>query len=194
MDDDYFARVQEHLRELRFRGGVLVSARLGKGNVGIDYILRKPHGPPEDWLTRLFGASAASYTFHLHPRDEGGARALSELKQRGINPVANALAQSADHILSFLKILRTELAFYLGCVNLARAARPDGMPTCFPVPLPAGAQPHLPGLYDVCLALSQHGSPSSVTTCAPRERASSSSPAPTRAASRPSCAASASPS
>jgi len=30
----------------------------------------------------------------------------------------NALAQSTDHILSFFAILRTELAFYVGCLNL----------------------------------------------------------------------------
>ena len=113
MDDDYFARVQEHLRALRFRHGVLVSARLGRGNVGIDFILRKPHSPPGNWLTRLLGQGPPSYVFHVHPRDESGARALSELKQRGINPVANALAKSADHILSFLRVLRTAPDFYL---------------------------------------------------------------------------------
>jgi hypothetical protein len=42
------------------------------------------------------------------------ARALSELKDRGIHLVANAMAQSADHVLSFFEMLRTELAFYMG--------------------------------------------------------------------------------
>ena len=154
MDDDYFARVQEHLRALRFRHGVLVSARLGRGNVGIDFILRKPHSPPGNWLTRLLGQGPPSYVFHVHPRDESGARALSELKQRGINPAANALAQSADHILSFLRVLRTELAFYLGCVNLNEQLARIGMPTCMPVPLPSQQRSlTCQGLYDVGLAL-----------------------------------------
>ena len=62
-----------------------------------------------------------AYTFHLAPRDEAGAKALGELRDQGLNLVANALAQSNDHILSFFAMLRTELAFYVGCLNLQRA-------------------------------------------------------------------------
>jgi len=43
LDDEYFAIVQNHLKMLEFRNGALISASLGKGNEGIDYILRKPH-------------------------------------------------------------------------------------------------------------------------------------------------------
>lgn len=155
MDDAYFATVQEHLRELRFRRGVLVSARLGGSNVGIDYVLRKPHGPPETWLTRLLGQGQPGYTYHLHPRDENGARALSELKQRGINSVADALARSAEHILNFLKIPKVELGFYLGCLNLEEQLARIGEPICFPVPLALDQRVHaFRGLYDACLALS----------------------------------------
>ena len=42
LDDEYFASVQNHLRQLKFREGVLISAELGKGNKGTNYILRKP--------------------------------------------------------------------------------------------------------------------------------------------------------
>lgn len=57
-------------------------------------------------------------SFSLDPRDEGGARALSELQDRGISLVAQALAQAADHVSSFFETLRTELAFYVGCINV----------------------------------------------------------------------------
>ena len=43
LDEGYFAVVEDHLRELKFHDGVLLSAELGKGNEGINYILRKPH-------------------------------------------------------------------------------------------------------------------------------------------------------
>jgi len=43
---------------------------------------------------------------------------LNELRGRGINLVANALAQSTDHILGFFDMLRAELGFYVGCLNL----------------------------------------------------------------------------
>jgi len=38
---------------------------------------------------------------------------LSELRGRGINLAASALAQSTDHILSFFNMLRAELGFYV---------------------------------------------------------------------------------
>jgi hypothetical protein len=35
LDDEYFATIEEHLRQLKFRHGVLMSAELGKGNKGV---------------------------------------------------------------------------------------------------------------------------------------------------------------
>ncbi|MDN5344605.1 MAG: hypothetical protein PWQ18_716 [Clostridia bacterium] len=155
LDDEYFAGVQNHLRELKFRDGVLISAELGKGNKGINYILRKPRDKKQSWMERIFAPKPPVYTFYISERDESGARALSELKDRGINLVANALAQSTDHILSFFNVLRTELAFYVGCLNLHEQLAPKGEPMSFPLPLPPGERRHsFNGLYDVCLALS----------------------------------------
>lgn len=88
-------------------------------------------------------------------RDEAGVRALSELRDRGSNLTANALAQSTDRILSFFKLLRTELAFYVGALNLREQLMRLGEPTCFPQCSPAEERCHaFTGLYDVCLALS----------------------------------------
>ncbi|MGH7996459.1 MAG: MutS-related protein [Opitutaceae bacterium] len=152
---DYFAAIREHLEELELRGGGLFSARLGKGNQGEDYILRKSAASKPGWIGRLFSRRASAYTFHLDPRDEIGARALSELEDRGLNPAANAVAQSGDHILSFFTLLRTELAFYLGCSNAQGLVERKGAPTCFPVPFPPGTRRHAcSGLRDVGLVLS----------------------------------------
>jgi hypothetical protein len=64
------------------------------------------------------------------------------------------VAQSTDHILSFLQMLRTELAFYIGCLNLRHQLTELQEPTCFPVPMPHGERKlSFAGLYDVCLAL-----------------------------------------
>lgn len=101
LTDEYFVTIQRCLKELRFNGGVLISAGLGQGNKGINYVLRKPHQKDPNFLRRLFAKRPRSLTFHIAGRDEAGARALSELEARGINLVANALAQSAEHILSF---------------------------------------------------------------------------------------------
>jgi DNA mismatch repair ATPase MutS len=158
LTDDYLAIVRDHLKRLRFQDGVLVSAELGKGLKGANYVLRKPYEPEQGWVNRIFGRRAHEYTFHLHPRDESGFNALSDLRDQGINTVANALAQSSDHVLSFFQFLRGELAFYLGCLNLHEQLSQKSEPTCFPVPMPLGERWHTArGLYDVCLALSQDG-------------------------------------
>ncbi|MBX6330120.1 MAG: DNA mismatch repair protein MutS [Pseudolabrys sp.] len=156
LSDEYFLEIETHLDRLKFPRGVLISAELGKGNKGTNYVLRKPHEDGRGWMSRLFVRKPEAYTYQLHPRDEAGARALSELNDRGVNLVANALAQSTDHILSFFRTMRTELAFYVGCLNLLARLRDLGEPVCFPVPHPAGERRlKFSGLYDLALALSK---------------------------------------
>jgi DNA mismatch repair ATPase MutS len=155
LSDAYFDRVEHHLKQLAFRHGAMISAELGKGNKGKDYDLRTPNEDKRNWLAKLVADKPGTYTFHLHPRDEAGARALSHLNDRGVNLVANATAQSVDHILSFFQMLRTELAFYIGCLNLREKLAQIGEPTCLPIPSPADRrQISFAGLYDVSLALS----------------------------------------
>lgn len=154
LDDAYFASIQDHLRTLKFRGGVLISAELGQGNKGTNYILHKPPDKKRSWIERIFAQKPPVYTFSIHPRDENGFRALSELQDRGLNLVANALAQSTDHILNFFTLLRIELAFYVGCLNLQGQLAQLGEPISFPQLGDPGERRHsFQGLYDVCLAL-----------------------------------------
>jgi MutS domain V len=155
LSDKYFDEIEDHLYRLKFRSGVLISAHLGKGNKGKDYVLRRPHRDNRGLLTRLLAEKPPSYSFQLHPRDDSGAQALSQLNDRGVNLVANALAQSTDHILSFFHMLRTELAFYVGCLNLHAHLGELGEPICFPIPAPAGERKlSFSNLHDASLALS----------------------------------------
>lgn len=152
LDDAYFDSIDAHLKELRFRKGVLLSIRLGKGNEGTGYVLRKPRD--RSWVARLLNNGSPTYSFSIHPRDIHSGRALGELKDRGINLVANAVAQAADHIDSFFTMLRRELAFYIGCLNLSEQLEQFGAPVAFPVPAPINTRQHaFKGLYDICLAL-----------------------------------------
>lgn len=132
LDDAYFATIAKHLKQLRFRSGVLISAEIGQGNHGHHYVLRAPHQVSRTWWEKLTGRPADGYSFAIADRVEAGARALADLQGRGINLVANALAQSNDHILSFFDMLRAELAFYLGCINLHTQLAAAGRPVCFP--------------------------------------------------------------
>ena len=154
LTDEFFASVGDHLRRLEFREGVLVSAELGAGNKGRNYVLRSPNGATQSWIGRFLSEKPKGYTFEIDPQDEVGNRTFSDLKDAGLNEVANAVAQSAEHILGFFRMLRTELGFYIGCLNLQAKLSELGEPTCTPVPSSAGERKlSFVGLYDVSLAL-----------------------------------------
>ncbi len=154
LDNEYFATVREHLKRLKFKEGVLISAGLGRGNEGCDYTLRKPNNDRRGWLRKAFSKKPPSYTFFIHPRDESGAEALSDLRNRGINLVANVTAQSADHIDNFFRMLRIELAFYIGAMNLYEKLKGLGAKTCYPVPVGREERIHrVRRLYDISLLL-----------------------------------------
>lgn len=158
LDDEYFAIVQDHLEALKFRHGELLSARLGKANKGTSYVLH--HVPARKWSLRLwwqelFSEKPPVYRFELHPRDEAGIQALNALRNRGISLAANALGQSADHVRDFFGMLRAELAFYAGCINLQERLARKGEPSCMPVALAADqVRLSFRELYDVGLTLS----------------------------------------
>lgn len=155
LDDEYFARIDEHLKRLQFRRGVLISAELGRGLSGTGYVLREPEEIKQSWVERVSSTLRPGLSFTIADRDEAGAKALGELRDRGINLVANSLAQSTDHILSFFQRLRSELGFYVGCLNVYSLLAEKGEPTCFPVAV-AGDVPVFSGegLIDACLAVS----------------------------------------
>jgi hypothetical protein len=155
--DEYLASVERHLHELEFKRGVLESAALGKGNKGRGYTVRRPR--ELRWSERLSrGRRSSSYSFTIPARDENGAKALEQIRGRGINHVANAVAQAADHVKSFFGMLRVELAFYLGCLNLLALLAEKGGPSCFPTPLaPDRQELSARGLYDVCLTFHLQG-------------------------------------
>lgn len=161
LDDEYLGIVEDQLGRLTFRSGVQMSVELGKGSKGTNYVLHEPRRTGQRWRERLEELTErlpsrdhSSYFYQVDDRDESGLQALSELKGRGISQVAGALAQSTDHILSFFSTLRSEMAFYVACLNLRDHLARKGEPTCFPEPLAAGTGSFSArALYDVCLSL-----------------------------------------
>lgn len=153
LDDAYLAVLGDHLKAIEFHNGVLISAELGKGNEGVNYLLHRSNHA-DNWVQRIFAQRSAIYSYTLPPRDDHGTRALGELEDRGVNRVANAVAQAADHVESFFNTLRLELAFYIGCLNLADQLNRLGEPITFPEPAPANERRlSCTGLYDPTLAL-----------------------------------------
>ncbi len=154
IDDDYLDLVAGHVRTLRFGRGVRFSARLGAGNKARDFLVRaaKLRGGLRGLL--LGTEDGPSYAVTVPERDDGGAQELGELRDQALNPLANAVAQAADHIVSFFTQLRAELALHLGCVNLHHALTEAGTAVCFPTPVAPGERALTArGLYDPALPL-----------------------------------------
>ncbi len=154
LPDEYFPVIEEHLQRLRFPTGVVMTGRIGPGGQGTDWVLRKPVEITPTWRQRLHLAEPDSYLYRLPDRDEAGGRALRELENHGVNLVADALAQSVDHIRNFFAQLRFEMAFYCGCLNLQRALADRGLGLTCPQARPVTQYAlRVRGLYDLNLGL-----------------------------------------
>jgi MutS domain V len=151
LDDGYLAAIEEHLGELRFKRGPLISARLGAGNRGTAYALRKPFG--RGLLERLTPGGAKRFSFSVPSRDESGLRALGELRGRGLARAADASGQATEHILGFFTVLQAEAGFYVACLNLHEQLRERGLPMSLPTPRAADEEAFAArDLYDAALA------------------------------------------
>ena len=133
-----------------------MSAQLGRANKGTGYVLQR--APARGRRERLSRRGQTGYSFKVRDDDDKRLRALDELKARGIIVVANTIAQSVENIVTFFSSLRSELAFYIGCLNLRSALATKGEPICTPVPMPADSPLfRATGLYDPCLSLRTGG-------------------------------------
>ncbi|MDR3403890.1 MAG: DNA mismatch repair protein MutS [Chthoniobacter sp.] len=154
LPDEYFDRIKTTLKDLRFPDGILVSAELGDCAQSSRHTLRRTVRAKPKFLQRVFSNDGPpAFSFRVS-EDDGSAKAISALRDRGINPVSNALAQSAEHIGSFFVMLRAELGFYLGTAALHAQLTKQGVPICTPTPTAVGSGRHTcTGLRDISLAL-----------------------------------------
>ena len=151
LDDAYLAELEGQLQELEFKQGMLMTAELGRGSRGTNYVLRRLRAGILDRLTPELPSSSS---FVVSKDDQYGLRALEELRGRGLALVANALAQATDHVLAFFTVMRAEVAFYVGCINLFDELQARHAPVCRPLALSReGCSLAAEGLYDVALAL-----------------------------------------
>ena len=161
LSDGYLASIEEHLTRLRFPNGILLSAQLGDGNRAKNYILRKTPIDSrtwiermQDWLHGLSEEKTRTFTYEVNERDEAGLRCLSDIRSQGLRHVAAALVQSTSHLKSFFQMLRLELSFYVGALNIHRALTASGYPICIPDLLPVGSMElSAESLHDASLCL-----------------------------------------
>ncbi len=134
LSDEYIKKIGVYLKDLRLREGVLIYFELGVGIKGKKYILYKEKKQNINWFQRLFKKRDKRFGFCIDSRDESGSRIISEIKNQGINGVANTLALTADHLKNFLNILKSELAFYVGCAVLHKYLINLNISITFPEP------------------------------------------------------------
>lgn len=153
LDDAYLEAARTDLNNLTFRSGLLLSAQVGDGGKGVGTMLRVPQPRDLSWMRRVLTPGPQSFTYQLAPRDDAGAQAFGELQGRGLSLISDAVYESAEHVLNFIKALRAELAFYLGCLNIKDHLDRIGEPVSFPEPQDDQARFRCRNLRDVCLAL-----------------------------------------
>ncbi len=158
LGEAYLREVERRLADLRFPEGLILSARLGPGNRGTGYVLRRPADRNRTGLFTRSIVKKPSFAFVLPDRDEAGFRALGELHDKGLERVATTVGRAADHVLGYFSALRTELGWYVGALNLYQRLRDLGRPTCLPEPLPPDDTTlEFRDLYDPALALRLDG-------------------------------------
>ncbi|WP_084523335.1 MutS-related protein [Nocardia inohanensis] len=135
LDDEYLSGLEKHLAALYFEHGMLFSAALGTGNK-LDRVTL--HEPPAATRRSLFGGRSGSSFVALENFEFHDGDPLRIVTAPALAIVKEVVGRVADNVQGFFRELRTELAFYLGCVNLRERLSRAGTPTCFPIPAHPG--------------------------------------------------------
>ena len=123
--------VEQHLTELKFKRGMLMSAELGTGNKGTQ--LHAPRAAAtQRWLGRM-RSTARGYSFTIPDRDDNGFRALERARGNGASTSSPTRSRSRSITSTASSpCCGSSSAFYVGCLNLherlAREGRADLLP------------------------------------------------------------------
>jgi hypothetical protein len=134
LGDEDLEMIEHHLERLGSRT-IAVSARLGPGNRGTDYVLRRPIGAQRGLRERVGLGRPRGRTIDVLLSDQNAMNSLGELRALAVAPAAGAIRESVEHILGFFACLRAELGFYVCAMNLHDALRTAEAPICMPVPI-----------------------------------------------------------
>lgn len=153
-DETYLQSASDVLRRLQLHSDMLVSARLGPGGDSVDLRLHQPVRRARGLFRRGGPDTVPRAVWSVADGDEAGHRALQSLRDQALVEPARAADRSVTHVLSFFSAVRSEVAFYLGCLNLRQALARRGAAVCLPSVEPPGSRLlRARGLYDPGLAL-----------------------------------------
>ncbi|GAA5051308.1 MutS-related protein [Nocardia callitridis] len=155
LDDDYLTKLDSLLPVLFFENGVLLSAALGTGNKADRVMLHEPPKTSKNAKLSLFsrrsgGSFEATSDYEL-PNDP-----LAAVIEPALDSVAEVVSRAADKVQAFFRQLRTELGFYIGCLNLHERLGRMGAPICLPQPVVGSPALQCRDLRDPSLCLSSN--------------------------------------
>ena len=157
IDDGFLARAAELLTSPDART-VIASARIGEGNRGVDYVLRRTPDGTRRLRDRVAARARSGLVVDVTLRDQNALNALGELRAQALASTGAAVADATAQVLGFFRRLRLELAFMVGCVNLHETLDGRGVSTCLPVLAGASEQAfEALDLVDAGLALATTG-------------------------------------
>jgi DNA mismatch repair ATPase MutS len=150
LTDEFFSEAREHISEMKNVDNILISAKLGRNLQSVNYALRRKE---KGYWLRWHLSIAYTADAEKHPE---GLDDIKRRRERAINKATNVLAQSAEYLKGFFAMLRRELAFYIGCLNLIGTLGEAGMTVCVPALLPVESTERVwRGMYDVSLVLTK---------------------------------------
>ena len=167
LDDDYLREAAERVDQLELTHGLLVSARLDRGNAVVDMRPKLAHLSGNRLVGRRPRLTRPNFSYTIAERDQAGMEAFSAFRDRSLTQVAHAADASATHILTFLSCLQRELAFYLGCARLHSMLGALGVAVCVPSVSATGSRLlNATGLRDIPLAVQRGAAPVPVSIAA----------------------------
>lgn len=125
LDDNFFGGAEDLLRQLQFRNGMLIGARLSGTGRSIGHSLL--YYDPEQ------GGSLEKAPFReVSGNNRSGISDLLHRRETAMSDSNRILVRAVSSVCAYLRALQRELAFYVGCLNLYRDLTARNIPTCLP--------------------------------------------------------------
>lgn len=152
--EEYLTEIERHLDDLQYEHDFEISAELGPQCKITNTVLHEPLKQPRRRKS-IFGQKER-HLVEVSETDDDAKQFIWHLVGQGLERVVDVMSRATDTIGNFFRTLRTELAFFVGCVNLFERLQNDGYSVCFPNPLPqgSGASFSFRSLRDPALCLS----------------------------------------
>ena len=128
LSNEYLAKVDALVKELNNRDDYLISATLGAHLNGINYTLRHVENDKK-YKSTLFSRAPI---YKVKEDDNVAKKDLENRKNLALVHAANALGIADNHLDGYFNMLMSELAFYVGNLNLAYELNLAHMPYSIP--------------------------------------------------------------